>query len=92
MGFYGVIAILISFIRRMKYSVISIVLSLYIMVLGISCKSDDEELVDQKCYRCIYPENIQTNCDSMLIYEACVIRPHESSLQMIMEITEKCNE
>ena len=50
-----------------------------------------EEIDNQECYRCNYVNNVQTICDSILVYESCIIRPHENSLQMVMEITEKCN-
>lgn len=57
-----------------------------------ACKKDDDEEM-QECYRCTYPINANTMavCDSLLTYEACVLGPHEQSLQMIIEISELCN-
>ncbi len=67
-------------------------LTVVLSTLFLACKKDDDEEV-QECYRCTHPFNPQVFivCDSLLTYEACVLGPHEQSLQMIIEITEFCN-
>lgn len=73
----------------MKFSNIFLAFLISITVLAVACSSDDD--LNQECYRCTYPQNPPTTCDSILVVEVCVLRPHESSLQMVLELTEKCN-
>ena len=63
-----------------------------IAALFAACKDDGEVDPDeQECFRCIYDSQVQMICNSELTFEICVIGPHQSSLQSIMEIKEICD-
>ena len=72
---------------------VGITLSLSVLAMLFNCKSDDDmkDSIDQECYRCTHMQGLQTSCDSVYVFEACVIRPHENSLQVVLEIIEICN-
>ncbi|MCB0707375.1 MAG: hypothetical protein KDC34_18790 [Saprospiraceae bacterium] len=65
---------------------------LFMMTLSISCSpKDDDDPGSPTCYRCIYAQSAQTLCDSVLVYEACILGAYQNSIQMNIAITEKCN-
>lgn len=67
-------------------------LLLTFLTLMANCSPDDEGSMDeQECYRCTYSQAAPVPCDNDYIFEACILRAHESSLQSVIEIIEKCD-
>lgn len=76
----------------MKSKSLATFLIVVLISLCSNCASDDEtDQLPPECYRCTYGTIASAICDQGLIYEACVITPHQSSLQVILEITEICD-
>lgn len=64
-----------------------------IITLVFSCKPDDETPMEepQECYRCTFNQLLPNDCSSAYVEEICVIGPHDSSLQLVLEVTEICD-
>ncbi len=67
----------------------SICTSLLFLLFGCDKKQNPTENLE--CYRCVYDQMFQTECDSFT-YETCVLRQHEQSLQMVVEIITYCED
>lgn len=68
----------------------TLTITLILIVCSLACKDSTTE-EDLECFRCTYSNNLPSSCDMSLVYEVCILRPHEQSLQDVLEVKEICN-
>lgn len=61
------------------------------LLVYCSCVSTPAEEEEIECHRCTYGAVPEEICNGALLYEICVLGPHESSFQVVLEITETCD-